>query len=132
MSNKYSPPVQKIQQNGIRGNPSVFSVESHKDAPSRHQRFSVIAEGLTRLLLESDIAGIPVGNTTHKLSQFSDNTQHFLKGYSEIPKVWPLLDQYERASGMRANAQKNVGIQCGSLKHTTVPPDLRPKGVIIY
>ncbi len=68
--------------------------------------FLVIAEGITRLILESDIAGIPVGNTTHKLSQFADDTQLLLKGYYEIPKVWPLPDQYERASGVRANAQK--------------------------
>ena len=27
---------------------------------------------------------------------------------------------------------KNVGIQCGLLKNTTVPPDLTPKGVIIH
>ena len=42
-----------------------------------------IAEGLTKLILESDIAGISVGNTTHKLSQFADDTQLLLKGYSE-------------------------------------------------
>ena len=32
---------------------------------------------------------------------------------------------------MRGNAQQNVRIQCGLLKHTTVPPYLTAKGVII-
>ena len=132
MTNKYSPPMRKVKQNGIREKPFSILSGVPQGCPSLPLAFLVIAEGLTRLILESDIAGIPVGNTTHKLSRFSNVTQLLLKGYSEIPKVWPLLDQYERESGMCANAQKNVGIQCGSLKHTTVPPDLTPKGVIIH
>ena len=106
MSNKYSPPVRKVKQNGIRGKPFSILSGVPQGCPFSPLAFLVIAEGLTRLIIESDIAGITVGNTTHKLSQFADDTQLLLKGYLEILKVWPLLDQYERASGMRANAQK--------------------------
>ena len=123
--------MRKVKQNGIRGKPFSILSGVPQGCPFSPLAFLIIVKGLTRLILESEIAGIPVGNTTYKLFRFADDTQLLLKGYSEIPKVWPLLNQYEHAFGMRGNAQQNVRIQCGLLKHTTVPPYLTAKGVII-
>jgi hypothetical protein len=56
--------------------------------------------------IESDIAGIPVGNTilTKNLPVCKQHTASSAKIIRDpIPKLWSLLDEYKRAYGLRAN-----------------------------
>ncbi len=122
--------MRKVKQNGIREKPYSILSGVPQACPFSQLAFLVIAEGLTRLILESDIAGIPVGNTTLKLSQFADDTQLLLKGYSKFPKVWPLLDQYEHDQAC-APILKKCRNPVWITQYSTVPPDLTLKGVFI-
>jgi hypothetical protein len=38
-----------------------------------------------------------------------------------------MLDKYEKATNMRGNKSKFVGIQCGTLKHQPIPPNIPPQ-----
>jgi hypothetical protein len=92
----------------------------------------VVAEALTRLILESpDLKGIDIGSVNHRISQFADDTTIFAKNYDDAHHIWPILDLYEVAIGMRTNTQKFLGIQMGSLKRSTPPANFGPSGAVI-
>jgi hypothetical protein len=64
----------------------------------------IVAEALTRLINTSpSYEGIQIGGVTHRISQFADDTQLLLKNFGSLQYVWPLLQLYELATGMRAN-----------------------------
>ena len=97
--------------------------------------FLVVAEALTRLVLDDDgIEGVQVGETVHKISQFADDTTLLLRTLASLPAVWRILDVYESATGMRANPNKFEGILCGALRHRGLPadhPGLAGQGALI-
>jgi hypothetical protein len=43
----------------------------------------------------------------HRISQFADDTTIFARHYDDACHIWPILDLYEAATGMRANATNN-------------------------
>jgi hypothetical protein len=45
-----------------------------------------------------------------KISQFADDTQIIVRAYESIQKVWPMLEKYEKATNMRGNKSKFVGM----------------------
>ena len=51
-----------------------------------------------------------------RLTQFADDTQLLIKGFQDLYRMWELLQEYEDASGMRANKSKFEGIRCGALR----------------
>jgi hypothetical protein len=108
-------------------------VASRKDAPSLPSlAFQVVAETLTRLILESsDLKGIDIGTVNHRISQFADDTTIYAKDYDDASHIWPILDLHEAATGVRANAPKFLGIQMGSLKRKDSPLNFGPHGVTI-
>jgi hypothetical protein len=87
----------------------------------------VVVEALTRLILESpDLKGIDVGAINHRITQFADDTTIFARDYDDARHLWPILDSYEAAIGIRANVGKFLGIQMGSLKKTLPPANFGP------
>jgi hypothetical protein len=90
--------------------------------------FLIIAEGLTRLIEDyPDIEGIEINGAVIKISQFADDTQIIVRTYESIREVWPMLEKYEKATNMRGNKSKLVGIQCGTLKDQPIPPNIPPQ-----
>jgi hypothetical protein len=73
---------------------------------------------------ETEIEGIPINNAVIKVSQFADDTQIIARNYNSIVKLWPILDKYEKATNMRGSKTKFVGIQCGTLRDTSIPEDI--------
>jgi hypothetical protein len=89
----------------------------------------VVAEALTRLIIESpNLKGIDIVKVNHRISQFADDTTIFAKDYNDARHIWPILDLYESAIGMRGNAGKFLGIQMGFLKKKNPPDNFRPPG----
>jgi hypothetical protein len=89
----------------------------------------VVAEALTRRIIEStDLKGIDIGTVNHRISQFADDTTIFAKDYNDANHIWPILDLYESATGIRGYAGKFLGIQMGSLKRKTPPDNFGPPG----
>ena len=62
---------------------------------------------------------------SHTLSQFADDTLAFLRGYASLRAFWDKIDAFERASGMRANRPKTIGLRAGPLRRK--PPPLIPE-----
>jgi hypothetical protein len=86
--------------------------------------FLIIAEGLTRLIeADPEKEGILMNDTEIKMSQFADDTQIITRNYKSVAKLWPILDIYEKATNMRGNKTKSVGIQCGALRDSEIPSD---------
>jgi hypothetical protein len=73
---------------------------------------------------ETEIEGIPINDTVIKVSQFADDTQIIARNYKSIIKPWPILDKYEKVTNMRGNKTKFVGIQCGTLRDTSILEDI--------
>jgi hypothetical protein len=67
----------------------------------------------------------------HRISQFADDTTIFAKDYNDARHIWPILDLYESATGMRGNTGKFLGIQMGSLKKKNPPDDFGLPGFTI-
>jgi hypothetical protein len=94
----------------------------------------VVAEALTPLIIESpDLKGIDIGTVSHRISHFADDTTIFAKDYNDACHIWPILDLYESAIGMRGNTGKFkfLGIQMGSLKRKNPPDNCGPPGFSI-
>ena len=57
----------------------------------------------------------------YRITQFADDTQIILRGYRDLYRMWELLQEYENASGMRANKKKFEGVRCGRLRKEPPP-----------
>ena len=81
-----------------------------------------MAEALTRAIeQEHRIHGIKIHNTEIKITQFADDTQFLLSGFKNLKHVWPILEEYEGATAMKANVKKFEGLRCGRLRNRPVP-----------
>jgi hypothetical protein len=121
-----------VKINGLRSAPFNIHCGVPQGCPFSPLAFLVVAEALTRLILESsDVIGIDIGIVNHRVSQFSDDTTIYAKDYDDASHIWPILDLYEAATGMRANAPKFLGIQMGSLKRKDPHLYFGPHGVTI-
>jgi hypothetical protein len=90
--------------------------------------FLIIAEGLTWLIEDCpDVEGIEINGAVIKISQFADDSQIIVRTYESIQRVRPMLEKYEKATNMRGNKSKFVGIQCGTLKDQPIPPNIPPQ-----
>jgi hypothetical protein len=86
-------------------------------------------EALIRLIIESlDFKGIDIETINHRIAQFADDTTIFAKDYNDANHIWPILDLYKSATGMRGNAGKFLGIQMGSRKRKKPPDNFGPPG----
>ena len=124
MYNDEAPPERRIKVNGMRS--ATFTIHSGvpQGCPSSPLVFLLVTEALTRAVMEDErIEGVQAGGAEHRITQFADDTQFILKGYSSMPRLWELLKEYQDATGMRANVNKFEGLRMGRLKGVTPPPN---------
>jgi hypothetical protein len=128
LSNPHSPPRRSVRVNGTLSKQFTIHCGVPQGCPFPPLAFLVIAEGLTRLIEDCpDIEGIEINGAVIKISQFADDTQVIVRTYESIHKVWPMLEKHEKATNMRSNKSKFVGIQCGTLKDQPIPPNIPPQ-----
>jgi hypothetical protein len=102
LANEAHPPPRTIKINGLRNPPFQIHCGVSQGCPFSPLAFLVVAEALTRLILESpDLKGINIGLVNHRISQLADDTTIFAKKYDDAHHIWPILDLYEDATGMR-------------------------------
>jgi hypothetical protein len=118
LANPDSPASRNVKINGLRSETYHIHSGVPQGCPFSPLAFLVVAEALTlRLILESkDLEGITIGGVNHRISQFADDTTIFARDYDDASHILPILDLYESATGMSANAGKFLGIQMGSIK----------------
>jgi hypothetical protein len=132
LASEAHPPPRTVKINGLRS--ATFNI--HCGVPQgclfSPLAFLVVAEALTRLILaSSDLKSIDIGTVNHRISQFADDITMYAKDYDDASHICPMLDLYEAATGMHANAPKFLGIQMGSLKRKDPPLNFGPHGVTI-
>ena len=71
----------------------------------------------------SQIEGIKIGNTEHKVSMLADDTTCFLNGNNtSFEALFALLDNFAQISGCKINLSKSESVWLGSLKGSTERP----------
>jgi hypothetical protein len=122
LSNPDALPIRRIKANGGRSNPFSIHCGVPQGCPLSPLAFLVIAEALTRLIVnDSTVKGIEINGTNIKISQFADDTQIFAESYEEITNALRWVERYERATGSKVNAHKYVGIKWGTQKDKPTP-----------
>ena len=122
MYNSEAPPQRFLRVNGTRSDPFSIMSGVPQGCPASPLLFLVVAEALTRAIEDDKrIHGIKVHDQEIKITQFADDTQILLAGYKNLKFVWPILDEYEKATAMKANAKKFEGLRCGTLRNKPVP-----------
>jgi hypothetical protein len=102
LANQTHPASRKVKINGLRSSAFQIRCGVLRGCPFRPLAFLVLAEALTRLIIEApDLKGIDIGSVNHCISQFADNTTIFAKDYNDARHLRPILDLYESATGMR-------------------------------
>ena len=111
--NHYAPPIRKVKVNGARG--PAFELHSGvpQGDPLSPLVFVLVTEALTRLIVkDSQLKGVEIRGTTHIISQFADDSTFYLKNYGQLPRLWQILDEWCRVTGMALNRNKTEGIVC--------------------
>ncbi len=82
--------------------------------------FVICVEILAIATRENDkIKGIKIGDDTHKISQFADDTALILKYEEEtLQETYKLLNEFASISGLGINLEKSVIMRIGSIKHS--------------
>jgi hypothetical protein len=92
LANEAHPPPRTIRINGLRSAPFNIHCGVPQGCPFSPLAFLVVAEALTRLILESsDLKGIDIGTVNHRVSQFADDTTIYAKDYDDASHIWPIL-----------------------------------------
>ena len=124
MANPDSPPARTVKIAGERGQPFEIHSGVPQGCPYSPLAFLVCAEALTRAVKnDPDIVGITIGDATHVIGQFADDTLMYLRGYTSLGPMWKLIHEYEDASGHRANIKKFEGLRCGATRRIPPPTD---------
>ena len=141
LSNPDAPPKRRVKVNGTRGDEFLLQCGVPQGCPFSPLAFLIVAEALTRLIKNSTtFKGTQIGAqnargeiTTARISQFADDTNLFPRSFEDLKHVWPILTAYEKATAMRANVGKFIGIPCGRLKRTPIPSAaaLGPTGALV-
>jgi hypothetical protein len=125
LSNPSHPPRRLVKINGRHSAPFTINCGVPQGCPFCPLAFLIVAEALTRLINSSpDYEGVTIGHTTHRITQFADDTQLILRDFKSLAHVWPLVRLLELATGMLANIAKFVAILRGSLRGCQPPPNL--------
>jgi hypothetical protein len=122
MYNAGAPPKRRVRANGEYSAPFEVLSGTPQGCPLSPLIFLLVAEGLTRVVMEDEeLLGIRVAGREYKLSQFADDTQFLLRNYTQMPRMWQHIDEYEEATAMKANVKKFEGVRLGRLRGTTPP-----------
>ena len=60
-----------------------------------------------------------IGDHTHKIAQFADDTAAYLKDWDQLPRLFELVERWESVTAMLANKEKTALIPMGSLRRKT-------------
>ena len=60
-----------------------------------------------------------IGDHTHKIAQFADDTAAYLKDWDQLPRLFELVGRWESVTAMVANKEKTALIPMGSLRRKT-------------
>jgi hypothetical protein len=122
ISNEHQPPFRRVVANGCTS--SAFSIFSGvpQGCPFSPLDFLVVLEALARAVkAHKRIIGITIDDIRHILTQFADDTLFFLKTYGSLGPLWALIFAFEKASGMKTNMPKTIGIRGGAFKRQPIP-----------
>jgi hypothetical protein len=75
LSNPSHPPRRRVKINGRHNAPLTINCGVPQGCPFSPLAFLIVAEALTRLIKSSpDYDGVTAGDTTHRITQFADDT----------------------------------------------------------
>ena len=112
-----NPPRRRIKLNGAPSPDFEIGSGVAQGCPLSPLLFLFIAEPLTRLILQDkELEGIQIGEHTHKIAQFADDTAAYVRNWDQLPRLFELVGRWESATAMVANKDKTALIPMGSLK----------------
>ena len=131
MYNPHARPVRQVKTNGVLSEPFEICSGTPQGCPASPLIFLLVAEALTRVVMEDEqLEGYQTASGVRvKLSQFADDTQFLLRGFEELARMWAHIDDYEAATGMRANKKKFEGLRLGATRRQKVPENEFTEGI---
>ena len=97
--NKNIPPRRRIKMNGTLSPEFDIGSGVAQGCPLSPLLFLFIAEPLTRLILQDkELEGVVIGDHTHKIAQFADDTAAYLKDWDQLPRLFELVGRWESAT----------------------------------
>jgi hypothetical protein len=120
-----APPRRRMYVNGYLSDEFSLGSGVAQGCPLSPLLFLVIAEPLSRLVNSNkSIEGVRIGSTSHKLSQFADDST-FIARLSDVKKFNAMLKIWCRATAMRENEAKREVLPLGRLRRAThrIPPE---------
>ena len=92
--NKNIPPRRRIKMNGSLSPEFEIGSGVAQGCPLSPLLFLFIAEPLTRLILQDkELEGVVIGDHTHKIAQFADDTAAYLKDWDQLPRLFELVER---------------------------------------
>ena len=102
-------------KSGLRHTPSIFRAASEpRDMPPPRPTSQPPPRA-------KGAEGISIRNVRHVISQFADDTVMYLRSWTELNRMWELVDIWCECTGMAVNKSKTEGVRAGSLRNT--PPE---------
>ena len=77
------------------------------------------------VMQDEELKGVKIGDYTHKIAQFADDTAAYLKNWQQLPRLFELARRWEATTAMSANKSKTALIPMGSLKGSQPPEEMR-------
>ena len=123
-----NPPTRKITTRGYLGEAFELHSGVAQGCPLSPLLFLVVTEALTRLIQnDATIKGIRTGDTSHKVSQYADDSTLICKDEADVRASQRHIETWCGATGMAENASKREGMLLGKLNRER---HRAPKGVI--
>ena len=111
----YDDIYSSVRINGFISTPFPILQGLRQGCPLSPLLFAIYAQLLGELILNNrNIRGITIGDYTHTLSQYADDTSVFLTGLSSLENLYLTLVEYYQATGQRVNPDKTQGLWLGS------------------
>ncbi|MDC0525513.1 reverse transcriptase domain-containing protein [bacterium] len=119
------PAHRRVGVNGFYSDYFALGSGTAQGCPASPIIFLLIAEGLSRLILDDpEWRGIVV-QARHdlRLSQFADDTVLLVRDFLGMRRIWPHIRTYEQATGGLANVTKFEGLPLGRMRRQANPRD---------
>ena len=135
--NDTKPPKRRISINGHVGQSFELHSGVAQGCPLSPLLFLCITEAFTRLVQhDPNILGINTNGTSHKISQFADDTTLIAKP-PDLPHMQTHLNTWCEATGMKENMNKREGLLLGRMRRfvlnapKNIVPNWTPDGTPI-
>eukprot|EP00964_Phaeocystis_antarctica_P145723 scaffold111836_cov102-Phaeocystis_antarctica.AAC.1 len=101
MYNVEAPPTRRLTINGQHSQPFALKSGVAQGCPLSALLFLAITEPFTRLIEDDEqIEGISIRNIRHVISQFADDTVMYLRSWTELNRMWELVDIWCECTGI--------------------------------